>query len=171
MTTSLYTVTIPAFVQHLTALSAVLDKAAAHATARKFDPALFLTMRLYPDMYDLGRQVEQACKQSARGISLLSGAKMPDLPSTHSSLAECKDSISKTVDFLKSVKAEQINGAEEKEIKITFSSGERTFTGQSLLLNFTLPNFWFHTTTAYDILRHYGVDLVKRDFMGTPVKL
>jgi hypothetical protein len=170
MAISMYTVSIPAFVQHLTALSAILDKAAAHAAARKFDPALFLTMRLYPDMYDLSRQVEQACKQAARGASLLAGTNIPELPAALASLPDLKELIAKTIDFLKSLKPEQIDGTEEKEIKVAFSSGERTFTGQSLLLNFTLPNFWFHTTTAYDILRHCGVELVKRDFLGTPVK-
>ncbi len=170
MKISMYQVSIPVFVQFLTALSANLDKAAAHAEAKKIDPSVFLNMRLYPDMYPFVRQVQEATKHAARVSGLLAGVAVPDMPNTESSIPELKARIAKTVDFLKSLKPAQIEGSDDKEIKITGSSGERTFTGQSLLLHHSLPNFYFHCTTAYDILRHCGVEVGKRDFMGTPPK-
>jgi uncharacterized protein len=139
MTISMYKASTPIFVQFLTSLSAVLDKAAAHAEAKKIDPAVLLNARLYPDMF-------------------------PSIP-------ELKVRIAKTIEFINGLKPAQIDGTEDKEITIKFPSGERKFTGQVLLLNFCLPNFYFHYTTAYDILRNCGVELAKRDFMGTPVTL
>jgi hypothetical protein len=171
MTISTYTVSVPVFVQHLTALSANLDKAAAFAEARKIDPPVLLNMRLYPDMYPLVRQVQEATKHAARVSGLLAGVTSPDMANTETTLPELKERIAKTIAFLTSLKPAQIDGTDDKEIKIAFSSGERTFTGQSLLLHNALPNFYFHTTTAYDILRHCGVEIGKRDFMGTPAKL
>jgi uncharacterized protein len=101
----------------------------------------------------------------------LAGAELITFPNNEASFPEVKDRIAKTIDFIKSLKPEQINGTEDKEIVVKFSSGERKFNGQTFLLNFCLPNFYFHATTAYDILRHCGVELGKRDFMGTPVTL
>ena len=170
MPISMYSVSVPIFVQHLTALSGVLDKAAAYAEAKKTDPSVLLNMRFYPDMYPLVRQVQEASKHAARVSSYLAGVEMPALPNTETTIPELKARIAKTVDFLKSLKREQIEGSENKEIKIAGSSGERTYMGQSLLLNHSLPNFYFHCTTAYDLLRHAGVDLAKRDFIGTPAK-
>jgi hypothetical protein len=171
MTISMYTVSVPVFVQHLTALSANLDKAAAFAEARKIDPPVLLNMRLYPDMYPLVRQVQEATKHAARVSGLLAGVPSPDMANTEASFPELKERIAKTIAFLTGLKPAQVDGTDDKEIKIAFSSGERTFTGQSLLLHNALPNFYFHTTTAYDILRHCGVEIGKRDFMGTPAKL
>ncbi len=170
MPISMYAVSVPVFVQHLIALSGVLDKAAAHAEAKKVDPSVLLNMRLYPDMYPMARQVQEATKHAARVSSLLAGVSAPEFPNTETSIPELKQRIGKTVEFLKGLKPAQIEGTEGKEIKIKGSSGERTYTGQSLLLGHSLPNFYFHCTTAYDILRHAGVDLGKRDFMGTPPK-
>jgi hypothetical protein len=149
MTISMYKASVPVFVQFLTSLSAVLDKAAAYAEAKKVEPAVLLNTRLAPDMFPLVRQVRAA-----------------------TTIPELKDRIAKTIDFLKGLKPAQIDGSEDKAIKITFPSGAtRDFTGQSLLLTNSLPNFYFHCTTAYDILRHCGIELGKRDFMGTPVSL
>ena len=170
MPISMYAVSVPVFVQHLIALSGVLDKAAAHAEAKKVDPSVLLNMRLYPDMYPMARQVQEATKHAARVSSHLAGVEMPALPNAETTIPELKARIGKTVDFLKSLKPSQIDGSENKEIKIKGSSGERTYTGQLLLLGHSLPNFYFHCTTAYDLLRHAGVDLGKRDFMGTPPK-
>ena len=170
MAISIYSVSIPIFVQHLTALSNVLGKAAAYAEAKKVDPSVLLNMRLYPDMYPLVRQVQEATKHAARVTGYLAGVEPPALPNTETTIPELKARIAKTVEFLQSVKPPQIEGSDDKEIKIAFSSGERTYSGQSLLLNHSLPNFYFHCTTAYDILRHAGVDIGKRDFIGTPVK-
>ena len=172
MTISMYKVSVPIFVQLLTALSAVLDKAAAHVEAKQLDPAFLLNMRLYPDMYPLVRQVQQATSHAVRACSALAGAEPLNLPNTEASFPELKARLAKTIDYVKGFKPEQIDGTEDKDIKITFPSGAtREFTGQSLLLTNSLPNFFFHCTTAYDILRHCGLELGKRDFMGTPVSL
>jgi hypothetical protein len=172
MTISLYKISVPIFVQFLTSLSALLDKAAAFAEAKKVDPSVLLNTRLAPDMFPLGRQVRAATDHAINGAGRLAGAELPTFSNTEATIPELKERIAKTIDFLKSLKPAQIDGTEGKEIKITFPSGAtREFTGQSLLLNNSLPNFYFHCTTAYDILRQCGVDLGKRDFMGTPVSM
>jgi hypothetical protein len=171
MTISMYKASAPIFVQFLTSLSAILDKAAAHAEAKKIDPSFLLNMRLYPDMFPLVRQVRAATDHATAACGRLAGVEPPTFANTEASIPELKDRIAKAIDFIKSIKPAQIDGTEEKEIVIKFTSGERKFTGQSLLLNQSLPNFFFHATTAYDILRHCGLELGKRDFMGTPVTL
>jgi uncharacterized protein len=171
MTISMYKASAPIFVQFLTSLSAVLDKAAAHAEAKKIDPAVLLNARLYPDMFPLARQVREATNHAASACGRVAGAELPTFTNTEASIPELKERIAKTIEFIKGLKPVQIDGTEDKEITIKFSSGERKFTGQALLLNFSLPNFFFHYTTAYDILRNCGVELAKRDFMGTPVTL
>ena len=172
MTISMYKASAPIFVQFLTSLSAVLDKAAAHAESKKIDPAVLLDMRLSPDMYPLARQVREATNHAARACGGAAGVELPSFASTEASIPELKERIARTIDFIKGLKPAQIDGTEDKEITIKFPSGaERKFPGQALLLNFSLPNFYFHYTTAYDILRHCGVEVGKRDFMGTPVTL
>ena len=170
MPISMYSVSVPIFIQHLTALSAVLDKAAAHAEQKKIDPSVLLSMRLYPDMYSMGRQVQEACRHPSRVCGMLADVEGPGVGKDDSTIPELKAQIARVVDFLKGLKPAQIDGSENKEIKVKGSSGERTYTGQGLLLNHSMPNFFFHCTTAYDLLRHAGLDLVKRDFMGTPFK-
>jgi hypothetical protein len=165
----MYTVSIPVFMQHLNGLSAVLDKAAAWATARKVNEADLLNMRLSPDMFPLVRQVRAATDHAANAAGRLSGKELLKFANDETTIAQLKDRIAKTIDYLKAVKPAEVDGTETKEIKITFPSGQvREFTGQSLLLGNSLPNFWFHTTTAYDIVRQCGVEVGKRDFMGTP---
>jgi len=172
MTISLYKASAPIFVQFLTSLSAVLDKAAAHAETKKIDPAVLLNTRLTPDMYPLLRQVREATNHAASACGQLAGADLPTFTNTETSIPELKERIAKSIDFIKGLKPTQIDGTEDKEITFKFPSGaERKFTGQALLLNFCLPNFYFHYTTAYNILRHCGVEIGKRDFMGTPVTL
>jgi len=123
-------------------------------------------------MFALVRQVRAATDHAINACGRLAGADMPSFANTEASIPELKDRIAKTIDFLKGLKPAQIDGTEDKAIKITFPSGaRRDFTGQSLLLTNSLPNFFFHCTTAYDILRHCGIELGKRDFMGTPVSL
>ena len=169
MPISMYTVSIPVFIQHLNGLSAVLDKAAAWAGARKVNEADLLNMRLSPDMFNLARQVRAATDHAANAAGRLAGKELLKLTSDETTIAQLKDRIAKTIDYLKSFKQSEIYGTEGKDISITFPSGQtREFTGQSLLLGNSLPNFWFHTTTAYDIVRQCGVELGKRDFMGTP---
>ena len=171
-TISMYKISAPIFVQFLTSLSAVLDKAAAFAEAKKIEPSVLLNTRLAPDMFPLGRQVRAATDHAINACGRLAGAEPPALPNSDATIPELKERIAKTIAFIKGLKPAQIDGSEDKEIKITFPSGAvREFTGQSLLLNNSLPNFYFHCTTAYDILRHCGIELGKRDFMGTPVSL
>ncbi len=170
MPISMYSVSVPIFIQHLTALSNILDKAAAYAEQKKVDPSALLSMRLYPDMYPMGRQVQEACRHPSRVCSMLAGVEGPVVGKDDSTIPELKALIAQVVGFLKGLKPSQIDGTEDKEIKIKGSSGERTYSGQGLLLNHSMPNFYFHCTTAYDLLRHAGLELVKRDFIGTPYK-
>ena len=171
MSITMFKASAPIFVQYLTALSAVLDKAAMHAETKKIDPAFLLNMRLNPDMFPLVRQVRTATDHALMACGRLAGVEPPPFANTEASFPELKDRIAKAVDFIKGLKPAQIDGTEDKEIAIKFPSGERKFTGQNLLLNFCLPNFYFHDTTAYNILRHCGIEVGKRDFMGTPVNL
>jgi hypothetical protein len=168
MTVSMYTISVPIFAQYLNAQSGCIDKAVAHIEAKKLDADFFLNMRLFPDMYDYTRQVQQASTHAMRACSALAGAAPIDLPNTEKSFAELKARLAKTVDYVKGFKPAQIDGTDDKEVTLKLGTNERKFTGQALLLNFILPNFYFHCTTAYDILRHCGIELVKRDFMGTP---
>jgi hypothetical protein len=169
MSISMYTVSIPVFIQHLNGLSTILDKAAAWAAARKVNEADLLNMRLSPDLFNLARQVRAATDHAANAAARLAGKELLKFANDETTIAQLKDRIAKTIDYLRSVKQTEIDGTENKEISITFPSGQtRQFTGQSLLIGNSLPNFWFHTTTAYDIIRQCGVEIGKRDFMGTP---
>ena len=172
MTVSMYKISVPIFVQFLTALGAVLDKAAAHCEAKKINPQALLGARLFPDMFPLVRQVRASTDHAVNATARLAGVEPLSLANHEANFAELGERIKKAVDFIKGFKAAQIDGTEDKPIKITFPSGAtRDFTGQSLLLGNSLPNFYFHCTTAYDILRQCGVELGKRDFMRTPVSL
>jgi hypothetical protein len=172
MTVSMYKISVPIFVQFLTSLSAVMDKAAAHCEAKKIEPSAVLDARLFPDMYPLLRQVRAATDHAVNASARLAGIEPLAFANAEASFAELKERLAKAIDFVKKFTPAQIDGSEDKAIKITFPSGAtREFTGQSLLLHNSLPNFYFHCSTAYDILRHCGIELGKRDFMGTPVSL
>jgi len=169
MTVSMYSVSIPVFIQHLNGLNTVLDKAASWAVARKVNEADLLNMRLSPDMFNLARQVRAATDHAANVAGRLSGKELLKFANDETTIAQLKDRIAKTIDYLKSIEQSEVDGTETKDISITFPSGQtRQFTGQSLLLGNSLPNFYFHTTTAYDIIRQCGVEIGKRDFMGAP---
>jgi len=169
MSVSMYSVSIPIFIQHLNGLNTVLDKAASWAAARKVNEADLLNMRLSPDMFNFARQVRAATDHAINATGRLSGKELLKFANDETTIAQLKDRVAKTIDYLKSVKQNEIDGTEPKDISITFPSGQtRQFTGQSLLLGNSLPNFYFHATTAYDIIRHCGVEIGKRDFMGTP---
>lgn len=163
MPISMYKVSVPIFVQLLTALSKVLDKGAAHADAKKIEPSFLLNMRLYPDMYSLIRQIQAATSHAAKISAALAGTAPLYLPDTETSFPELKARIAKTIDYLKGFKAEQFEGSDDRQITL---SG-RTHSGRVLLLTRVFPHFYFHCTTAYDILRHCGVPFTKRDFIGT----
>ena len=166
MPLSMYQASIPVFVQMLSALSGVIEKAEAHATARKIEPAALLNDRLYPDMWPLLRQVQIAC-DFAKGVGArLAGIDPPVHEDTERTFGELKVRISKTLDFLGGLKAAQIDGSEQREITIKLGGKPVTFKGEIYLVHFALPNFYFHCTTAYAILRHNGVELGKRDFVG-----
>ena len=169
MSVSMYSVSIPVFMQHLNGLSGVLDKAAAWAAARKVSEADLLNMRLSPDMFPLVRQVRAATDHAANAAARLAGKELLKFANDETTVAQLKERIARTVEFLKGFKPAEIDGTEEKGITIVFPNGNtRQFTGQSLLIGNSLPNFYFHATTAYDIIRQCGVEIGKRDFMGSP---
>jgi hypothetical protein len=166
MSITMYQASVPVFTQLLTALSAVLDKAEAHATAKKIEPAALLNDRLYPDMFTFTRQV-QVATDFARGCSArLAGLEMPIYENTEASFADLKARIKRTIDFMAGLKPAQIDGSEKRPIKVTVGGNPIAFEGEGYLTRFALPHFCFHCTTAYDILRHNGVEIGKRDYLG-----
>jgi hypothetical protein len=166
MTISMYQASVPVYLQYLKATSNVLDKGAAFAETRKIDPAVLLQARLYPDMHPLVKQVQIFTDQAVRGISRLAGTEPPSFPDTETTFAELKTRIEKASAHVQSFKPEQIDGSEERDIVMKTPRGDLNFKGQQYLLAFSLPNFFFHATTTYSILRHVGVELGKMDFMG-----
>lgn len=167
MTISLYDASIPVFKQMLNALSDVLNKAEAHATAKNIDPSVFLQARLYPDMFPLVRQVQIAV-DFAKGVSSrLAELEVPKYEDTETTFAELQALISKVLGYISEIKPEQINGQEGIEIVTRPGTPkEKRFTGQAYLLSYGLPQFFFHVTTTYALLRHNGVEVGKRDYMG-----
>ena len=166
MTISMYSASVPVFKNMLGNLNHFLDKAQAHAEAKKFDPLVLTDYRLAPDMLPFRKQVQIACDASKNGLARLSGVEAPKFDDTETSFAELKERIRKTLDYLDSVARSSIDGCEDKEI--TFPAGRettRTMKGEAYLLNWALPNLFFHVTTAYAILRHAGVELGKGDYL------
>jgi len=149
-------------------LSTLIDKTEAHCAAKKIDPAAFTTARLFPDMFAFTRQVQIACDTAKGAVARLAGADIPKHEDTEQSFADLKARIAKTVDFVESIGAAKIDGTEEKDIVLQMRSGERRFKGMQYLLGHAYPNFYFHVTTAYNILRHNGVEIGKQDFIGKP---
>jgi hypothetical protein len=168
MDISMYQASAPRFANILRNLSAILDKAQAHCAAKKIDPAALTAYRLYPDMFPFTRQVQIACDTAKGAVARLAGVEIPKHEDTEQTLADLKARIAKTLDFVDSVPASKIDGSEEKEIVLQMRSGERRFKGLQYLLGHAYPNFYFHVTTAYNILRHNGVEIGKADFIGTP---
>jgi len=165
----MYESSVGVFAPFLTNLSGLLDRGAAYAEARKIDPAILLNMRLSPNMYNLTRQVDEANRHAVVGCALLAGRDPRAFSDTELDIDELKSRIAAAVDFMHELPRATIDRAADREVIFRFRSGvERKFTGRSLLLTFSVPQFFFHLTTAYDILRHAGVDLAKKDFLGTP---
>lgn len=164
---------LPTFEITLNALSAVLDKAETFATAKKVDPAVLLRTRLAPDMFDLTRQVQIATDQARRGAARLAGVEPPSAPDNETTIAQLKDRIAKTVAFVKGLDRKAVDASAERDI--TFPLGPEKkgqMKGDDYLNHFVLPNFYFHLTAAYAILRHCGLDVGKRDFIGAiPIKV
>jgi uncharacterized protein len=166
MSISIYDFSIPVLTRGLTNMSAVLDKAAAHAAAKKFDAAVLAQARLFPDMHPLVRQVQIACDTAKGAGARLAGIDVPKHEDTEATFADLKARIAKTVDFLKTVTAAQVKDAESRNIEIKFPSGSWKFTGLAYLTDFVLPNFYFHEAMVYALLRKNGVEIGKGDFLG-----
>ena len=164
----MYQASAPRFANTLKNLSAILDKAKAHAEAKKIDELVLTSSRLYPDMFALARQVQIACDSAKGAVARLAGVEIPKHEDTEKTFDELKERIAKTVAFINTVKAAQIDGSEEKEIVLKLRGNDVPFKGLQYLLGFAWPNFYFHTVTAYDILRHNGVEVGKQDFIGKP---
>lgn len=166
MAISLYDFSIPVLTRGLTNLSAILDKAASHAAAKKFDPIVLAQARLYPDMHPLARQVQIACDTAKGAAARLAAVDVPKHEDTEVTLEDLKQRIAKTLDFLKTVSAEQVKSAENRSIEIKFPSGAWKFTAIAYLTDFVLPNFYFHESMVYALLRNNGVEIGKGDFLG-----
>jgi hypothetical protein len=166
MALSLYDISIPVFIRGLGQLSHLLDKGLAHAQATGIDSAVLVDARLAPDMLTLAGQIQRASDASKLGVARLAAITAPSFPDTEQTWDELQARIAKTIDFLNSVDRAQIDGFEERPVSMKVGSNELDFTGQRYLLQFALPNFFFHVTTAYGVLRHSGVPIGKRDYLG-----
>jgi hypothetical protein len=166
MSISMYQASVPAFLQMLNSLSAILDKAEAHAAERKIEPSVLLGWRLAPDMFALARQVQIATDHAKGCCARLAGVEVPKYPDDETTFEGLRSRIARTIEFVQGFEAGDIDGSEQREITLTAGSRELHFSGQQYLVSFALPNFYFHVTTAYAILRHCGVPIGKRDFLG-----
>jgi uncharacterized protein len=167
MSLNMYQASVPVLIHMLGNLTKIIDKALAHAEAKKIDPAVFVNARLAPDMYPLSKQIQIATDMAKGCAARLAGVEVPSFEDNETTFAELQARIAKTVTFLQSVTAEQINGSEERSVTLKLRGKDVNFIGQPYLLYFVLPNFYFHVTTTYDILRHNGVELGKMDFVGS----
>jgi uncharacterized protein len=166
MAISLYDISIPQLIRGLTNMSALLDKAAAHAANKKFDAIVFAQSRVFPDMHPLSRQVQIACDTAKGAAGRLAGVEIPKHEDTETTLPELKTRIGKTIDFLKTIKPAQTEGDETRTIEIKFPNGAWKFTAVGYLTDFVLPNFYFHSSMVYALLRKGGVEIGKGDFLG-----
>jgi len=168
---SMFQASIPVFELGLNALSGVLDAGAAFAAAKKIDPAVLLRTRLAPDMFDLTRQVQVATDQARRGSARLAGVEAPSYADDETTIEQLKARIAGTVAFLKTLDAAKIDAAADRDITFPIGSANAQMKGTDYLTHFVLPNFYFHLTAAYIVLRHCGVELAKRNFLGAiPLK-
>jgi hypothetical protein len=164
---SFYNSTVPAYLQILTSLSGLLAKAEAHCEARKIQPEVLLNARLYPDMLPFVKQIQLVSDFAAKGCARLSHSEVPSMPDTETTFAELRQRLAKTIDYLKTFKPEQFEGGDTKEV--TFPTGPNataTLSGQDFVNRISFPNFYFHAAIAHGLLRHNGVEIGKRDFLG-----
>jgi hypothetical protein len=166
MSISMYHASVPTIVRALNNLAAVLEKADQHAAAKKIDPAVFVNARLAPDMFPLSKQVQIASDISKGGAARLAGVEPPAFEDTETTIPQLIERAKKTVAFLETLKPQQIDGSEGRTVTWKTRTAEKSMQGMPYLLNHVLPNVFFHCTTAYDILRHNGVELGKQDFLG-----
>ncbi len=168
MTISMYQASVPRFVNILGNLSRILDKTQAHIDAKKIADATLTNYRIFPDMLPMATQVQIACDTAKGLVVRLSGVEAPVFDDSEKTLAELKERIAKTISFIESVPAEQIDGTEDKAIVTKRGDKETHYKGMQFLLGHAVPNFYFHVATTYNILRHNGVEIGKRDFLGNP---
>jgi hypothetical protein len=164
---SFYDASVPAFLQILGSLSGLLTKAEAHCTAKSIQPDVLLGARLYPDMLPLTRQIQLACDFAAKACARITHSEVPSTPDTEKTFDELKQRLTKTIDYVKSFKPAQFDGADSREVTFPIGAGNSmTVKGQQFLSAFAFPNFYFHAATTHGILRHNGVEVGKRDFLG-----
>ncbi len=166
MTISMHSASVPIFVRMLGNLTSWLDKAEAHAKARSFESTVFLTARLAPDMLPLTAQIQIACDAAKFCVARLAGVEGPKFDDNETSLDDLKKRVARTIDYVQSVPAAKIDGSDARMISVPRRSGAVEMAGETYLKQFVLPNFFFHVTTTYALLRHNGVELGKNDFLG-----
>ena len=166
MSISMYQASIPQFSKMLTNLSHILKKGEEFASAKSLDSKALVEGRLAPDMFPLTKQVQIACDQVKNGMARIAGVEPPKFEDDEASFADLQERIAKTITFTNNLRPEQINGTEAKEIKFSIKEWKFEFVGEQYLLTWIIPNFYFHVTTAYDILRHQGVEIGKTDYLG-----
>jgi uncharacterized protein len=166
MSFTIYDASIPPMIRTLQNLSKILDKAVADAKAKDLPAANLVEAKLAPDMRPFTFQIQTASDTAKGCAARLAGVAAPSMPDTETNFAELQQRIAKTIAFMESVKPEQLAGAEDREVVLKFPSGEMKFTGKDYVTGFALPNFYFHVTTAYALLRHNGIEIGKRDFLG-----
>ena len=166
MSLSMHSASVPIFVRMLGNLGSWLEKAEAHAAARRFESSVYLGSRLVPDMLPFTKQIQIACDAAKFGVARLAGVEAPKFEDNETSIAELRERIRKTIAYVQSVPAEQIDGTDAKDVVVPRRDGSMTLKGEIYLKHFVLPNFFFHVTTAYALLRHNGVELGKSDYLG-----
>lgn len=166
MTISMYQASVPVFLQMLQNLQKIIEKAVKYSKDRRIEPTALIGARLYPDMFPFSKQIIIASGTAANCAARLAGTDLPNLDADPSSFEGLMEIVKKAIDFLESVKPEQIDGTDEKKIAYTQHGRDYDFVGLSFLMNYSIPNFLFHVTTAYDILRHNGLEIGKKDFLG-----
>ncbi len=167
MAISMFQASVPVFIRALNNLAAILEKGVAHASSRKIDEAVLLNSRIFPDMFPLVRQVQLATDTARSGAGRLAGAEFPAYADNETTFAELATRIQNTVKYLETLQAAQIDGSEDRTISWQSRSSTKSMQGQPYLFNHLLPNVYFHITTAYNILRHNGIEVGKKDFLGT----
>lgn len=168
MTISMYHASAPRFAAMLRNLDAILAKAQVHAAAKKIDPTVLMGARLFPDMLPFAKQVQIATDHAKGAVARLAGADVPRYEDTEQSFDELRARVARTITFVESFAPNQIDGAEDRAIALRVGGRDLSFTGQPYLLAFAIPNFYFHLVTAYNILRHNGVEIGKGDYLGSP---
>jgi hypothetical protein len=163
---SFYDATVPAFLQILGSLQGILGKAEAHCQAKNIQPEVLLNARLYPDMLPLSKQIQLASDFAAKGCARLTHSEVPSVPDTEKTFEELRQRLAKTAEYVQAFKPAQFDGADTKDVTFPVGGGNLTLKGQQFASGFAFPNFYFHAATAHGILRHNGVEIGKRDFLG-----